>query len=43
MSDIRGIGDFSSQIEARGRAALNATDVKYKAKEKTDEIIKGNW
>tara|TARA_R110001599_G_scaffold195197_3_gene391543 strand:+ start:727 stop:1965 length:1239 start_codon:yes stop_codon:yes gene_type:complete len=40
MSDIRGIGDFSSQIEARGRAALNATDVKYKAKEKTDEIIK---
>ena len=40
MSDIRGIGDFSAQIEARGRAALNATDVKYKAKEKTDEIIK---
>ena len=40
MSDIRGIGDFSSQIEARGRATLNATDVKYKAKEKTDEIIK---
>ena len=40
MSDIRGIGDFSSQIEARGRATLNATDTKYKAKEKTDEIIK---
>ena len=40
MSDIRGIGDFSAQIEARGRATLNATDTKYKAKEKTDEIIK---
>tara|TARA_R110002167_G_scaffold105682_1_gene271660 strand:- start:1784 stop:2929 length:1146 start_codon:yes stop_codon:yes gene_type:complete len=40
MSDIRGIGDFSAQIEARGRATLNASDVKYKAKEKTDEIIK---